>query len=145
MRIATFIVVVLVGASPAKAVATPGFCDNLRLMTRSVRDTPPFASVTRILPRPELALFRDCYANQVGFINSVSCAWRLRTAPAIEDLAAEAMRCLPGARRRDESAATTRGEARLSFEMVAITIGRDHSIPAMPGEGVRITVEIPEG
>ena len=148
MRVAAWLCVSLAAAFPVPAAAAPGFCEDLRLMIGSVRDTPPFSSVTRILPPPPLALFRDCLANNVGFISEVTCTWHRQPAvPAtsIEDLAAEAVRCLPGARRREDPAATVRGEAVLDFELLAITIGRSPIVPAMPGDGVRVTVSIPEG
>ncbi|HEY5713672.1 MAG TPA: hypothetical protein VIT38_17380 [Allosphingosinicella sp.] len=151
MRKGALAVLALTATSPAHAVAPAGFCQDLRLMIQSARDSPPFASVTRMLPRPELALFGNCLSNQVGFISAVSCTWHVSLgAPAIKGLSVEALavatlHCLPGARRREDSAAASRGEAILLFEQFAITIGRDRSIPAMPGVGIRATVAIPEG
>jgi hypothetical protein len=142
MRIATFVAVMLAGASPAEAI--PGYCDDLQLVIRSVRDNPAFSSVTRANPRPALALFGDCRAGLVpGFNEEIVC--RLPPGPAtpsVETLAGEAALCLPTAHRIDYEQARSLGEIWLSFDVLIIKIGQDSD---GSGNRARITVMIPEG
>jgi hypothetical protein len=136
----------LAAALPAPALATAGFCEDLRLMIRSVHDTPTFSSVTRTRPPPDLALFRHCSANQHDFTSEVTCAWQLPSrAPAVEDLAAEATSCLPGARRRNDPNAALRGDALLDFEFLAITIAQTRIASGATGDSARVTIAILEG
>lgn len=144
MHAAAGLALALVIASPAQAAAATGFCDDLRLMIRSLHDTPTFASVTRVRPPPALAQFRLCRANLHDFTAEVSCTLMLdSTAPAVESLAAEAARCLPAARRLDSSEARARGEAWFDFELLIIKIGQDRT--ASGENQARIIVSIPEG
>lgn len=144
MRTAVFIFLTLAAASPVRAA--PGFCDDLRLMIRSVHDTPTFASVTRTRQAPDLALFRHCRANVEGFTSEVGCTMELGSdAPAVESLAADVARCLPGARRLDYPQARTLREAWLSFELLVIKVGQDRNAAGAIGGRARIIVAIPEG
>ena len=120
-----WLAVAFVAVLPAPASATAGFCADLRLMILSVRDTPTFSSVTRSSPPPDLALFRSCSADRHDFTSAVTCEWHLPSAaPAVADLAAEAIRCLPGARRRNKSLRTSAGRGRAGFR-----ISGDHHCP----------------
>jgi hypothetical protein len=146
MRKTAWLLTALAAALPTPAWATAGFCEDLRLMIRSVRDSPTFSSVTRNRPPPDLALFHHCDANQHDFTSEVICAWQLPSAaPAVEDLTAEALRCLPGARRRNDPNAALRGEALLDFEFLAITIAQSRIASGATGDGARVTIAILEG
>jgi hypothetical protein len=124
-------------ALPAPAWAAPGFCADLRLLIASLPDRPAVLATRRF------TLFRQCRAHIVDFIDERLCTWRpASAAPIVESLAAEAIGCLPGARRVDHAAAAGRGEARLTFRLLSITIGQD--APASGGT-VRLLVSIPEG
>jgi hypothetical protein len=126
---------VLLAALPAPALAAPGLCQDLRLAIAALRHRPEAAA-------PRYALFRQCHRNVDGFTDETICTWRPNSpAPAVEGLAAEALRCLPGARRADDPARAGTGEARLTFELLAITIGQDADAPG----GLRLVVSIPEG
>jgi hypothetical protein len=129
----------LLAALPAPAQATRGFCEDLRLLIASVRHQRGAAA-------PRYALFRDCRRTVGGFIDESLCTWRPASfAPAVESLAAEAIRCLPGARRDDDPARARRGEARLAFELLWIVIGQEGPAPGAPGGTVRLVVSVPEG
>lgn len=129
----------LLAALPAPARATPGFCEDLRVLIASLRQPPQAAA-------PRYALFQHCRRNVGGFIDERLCTWRPASpAPVVESLAAEAMRCLPGARRDDDPAGAARGEARLTFELLWIIIGQDGPASGAPGGIVRLVVSVPEG
>jgi hypothetical protein len=146
MPIARWLLPAFAALLPAPASATAGFCEDLRLVIRSVRDTPAFSSVIGFRPVPALVRFRLCSANLHDFTSEATCFWQLPSAaPAVEGLSAEALLCLPGARRRADPVASARGEAVLDFETLVITIGQDPVAAGMPGDGARVTVSIPEG
>jgi hypothetical protein len=125
----------LLAALPAPAYAAPGFCEDLRLAIAALPQRPEAGA-------PRYVLFRNCRRNVDGFIDEMICTWRPDSpAPAVEGLAADALRCLPGARRADDPARAGAGEARLAFELLVITIGQEDG----PGGDVRLVVSVLEG
>lgn len=144
MRIAIWlaVAVAVVATTPARA-ANEGFCADLRLMIRSVRDSPHFTSVTRASPPPALTRFRRCRANVHDFTDEVSCTMPLASgAPAVEAIAAEIGACLPATRRLEFSEARARGEAWFAFELLVIKIGQEGAASGANGDQARITVSI---
>jgi hypothetical protein len=113
----------LLAAPPAAAAAQPpaGLCADLGLVLRTMRAEPGSFKAGR--PAPGFALFAQCRAHREGFIDEIVCSWRLPSAaPAVEGLATEALRCLPGARRGDDP--TRPGEAQLFYEVQTISVGQ---------------------
>jgi len=131
----------LLAALPSGAAAqTAGLCEDLQLLLRTM---PEAGSFTAARPSPAFALFEQCRAHRIDFIDEVICSWRLPSAaPGVEALAGDVLRCLPGARRRDDPAGAS-GEARLVYELLDIIIGRETSPSGEPR--ARLIVSVPEG
>lgn len=114
---------------------SPDLCPDLRLLLRAMPQRETAFTAGR--PAPNSALFERCSWHAVDFTDEVTCNWRLpSSAPAVERLAAEALRCLPGARREDHPARP--GEALLFYELQTIAIGQS-------GDQARLVLAVMEG
>lgn len=131
-------IIMLLATLPACAAAPPPaapLCPDLRLLLRAMPDRAAVFAAGR--PAPHSALFEQCRWHAVDFTDEVICTWRLPSAaPAVQDLAAEAARCLPAARRPDGPVPP--GEAQLIYELQVITIGQS-------GNTARLVLAIMEG
>lgn len=114
-------------ASAAAEAADP-FCSDLRLVVASAREAEPFGSVTDHENWRRFALFELCRPNRYEPVDRVACSWRPPSgAPALEALAASALRCLPGATLDDSP--LDPGSARLRLDGLSIYLERDVSEP----------------
>ncbi len=123
----------LLAAAPAHAEGLDGFCHDLTLAVASADEREAFASVTFHENWARFRLFELCRPNRLGPVDRVHCSWQLASAaPVLDSLAAEAVRCLPGAVRDDAGAPYGLGEAQARLRLGELTIYIYQSISA-PG------------
>jgi len=135
-------IAVLLASAPVQA-GEP-FCADLRFVTASAREAEPFGSVTFHENWRRFALFELCRPNRYAPVDRVACSWRLPSAaPAVETLAAAALRCLPGAVRDDPSGPDP-ASARLRLGNLSIYVEQDVSAPGMLADGAALIVIVDE-
>ena len=121
----------LAAPGPARAQLGPGFCDDLRMVVASARQSEPFERVTFHENWRRFRLFDMCRPNRVGPVDRVACSWRLASDERIVDLlSAETARCLPGAQRDDRGGPGGRRFHAVRFVLGTLTIYVEQSVSA---------------
>jgi len=147
MRRWGFALALLAAPSPALAQLGPGLCHDLRMVIVSAGQREPFARVTFHENWDRFRLFEQCRPNRIGPVDRVACSWRLASAqPIVGALAAEAARCLPGARRDDAGGpgGPRFHAARFVLGRLVIYVEQDVAAPDTLGNSASVVIVIDE-